>query len=198
MVRTFQFTGRRAASDMRVMRSTSSSVKPFMQPSATHSRVVPGYSAQTPQRATTSSTAAVRDGTGLPSPSLWVKDLLVEKPRPPASRDCARIRCIWTSSAAVASRLTASSFMTMRRRALWPTMPATFTPSFPSNRPRKSPKLRQFQSTPSARAAGDIPSTLTSMAARYAASESSPSGAMLKPQLPMTTLVMPCWHDGVA
>ena len=72
MVSTFQLMGRPASSDMRVMRLTSSSLKPFMQPSATHSRVVPSWVPVSRHSASTSSSDAQRLGTGWPSQSLWV------------------------------------------------------------------------------------------------------------------------------
>ena len=72
MVSTFQLRGRWACSDMRVIRSISSSLKPFMQPSATHSRVVPSWVAVSRHSSSTSCSEAQRLGTGWPSPSLWV------------------------------------------------------------------------------------------------------------------------------
>ena len=95
-----------------------------------------------------------------------LRDRLVENPRPPASSDSARRVFMASISSGLASRLVASSFITVRRMALWPTMPATLTPRLPSKRSRKSPNVRQFQSRPSDSAVGDMPSTLTSMAAR--------------------------------
>ena len=64
MVSTFQLSGRWACSDMRVIKATSSSLNPFMQPSATHSRVVPGWVAVSRHSSSTSSSEAQRLGTG--------------------------------------------------------------------------------------------------------------------------------------
>lgn len=50
-----------------------------------YSRVVPSCSLTTAHRARTSSVVAARDGMGLPSPSLWVKDCDDENPSPPAA-----------------------------------------------------------------------------------------------------------------
>ena len=72
MVSTFQLSGRPPSSDMRVIRATSSSLKPFMQPSATHSRVVPAWVAVSRHSSSTSCSEAQRLGTGCPSQSLWV------------------------------------------------------------------------------------------------------------------------------
>ena len=163
MVSTFQLSGRRAALDMATIKSSSSSVKPCMQPSVTYSRVVPSCSATTEHSATTSSLLAKREATGAPSPSLWVYDSEVEKPKPPArmpSANTARIASSWPGSASLP---VASAPMTARRMAQWPTRNPAFTPRVPSNRSRYSPKVRHDQSRPDSRAASGMPSTLAIM-----------------------------------
>ena len=66
-------------------------------------------------------------------------------------------------SSAVASRSVASSPMTARRSAQWPTMVATFKPTLPSRRLRYSPKLLQSHTTPCSSASSGMPSTRTIM-----------------------------------
>ena len=98
-----------------------------MQPSATHSRVVPSCAAVSRHSSSTSSGLAQRLGTGWPSQSLWVKLRPVESPRPPAASDSpSRARMAAVSSGS-ASLPTARSPMTARRRAQWPTMKPTLT-----------------------------------------------------------------------
>ncbi len=104
---TFQLTGRPARSDIGVISSTSSSVKPLRHPGTIISTVVPGWPATTAASRSSSSRLADRDGTGLPSPSLWVGAWEVEKPSAPS----ASARCSSSSSrsswSAVASPPTA-------------------------------------------------------------------------------------------
>ena len=135
-VRTFQFSGRRAASVMSAMSSTSSGRKPRRQPSVTYSRVVPSWPRTAPQRASTSSRLAHRDATGSPSPSEWVNDKVVENPSPPASSaswSSGTIAATWASSA---SWPTASAPITLRRTAQCPTRNPTLIPTWPSSRSR--------------------------------------------------------------
>ncbi len=83
-------SGRLAASDSDAMRSMCSSSKaPTV---GMNSIVVPGWSRTAPARVTSSSVVAERDGTGLPSPSLWVGARDDEKPSPPAASDSWRTR----------------------------------------------------------------------------------------------------------
>ena len=82
-----------------------------------NSSVVPGWSRHTPASATISSRLAARDGTGLPSPSLCVIEVLDEKPRPPAASDSPSTRRIVSTWAGVASLPTASSCITVQRIA---------------------------------------------------------------------------------
>ncbi len=70
-----------------VMRSTSSSLNPLRQPGTMSSRVVPGCVDKTLQSSSSSARDAARDGTGMPSPSLWVGAWEVEKPRAPSSSE---------------------------------------------------------------------------------------------------------------
>jgi hypothetical protein len=135
-VSTFQLRGRRAASVMSAMSSTSSSRKPRMHPSVTYSSVVPSWSRTAPQSATTSSFDAQRDATGLPSPSEWVNASVVEKPVPPASIDSCSSRTIASTCPGVASLPTASGPITLRRSAQCPTLNIVLTATLPSSRPR--------------------------------------------------------------
>ncbi len=196
---TFQFKGRRPSIDILVISSTSSSLKPLRQPSATHSRVVPSWAAVSRHSSSTSSHAAQRLGTGRPSPSLWVNERPVENPRPPAAIDSPSRRRISATCSAPASPPTASSFITVLRSAQCPTKKPTLTAvPEPSTRSRYSPKLRQSQGTPSSSASRAMPSTFTIICLRYSPSDSSPSGASVKPQLPAITEVTPNRFDGVA
>ena len=135
-VSTFQLRGRRAASVISAICSTSSSRKPRMQPSVTYSSVVPSCSRIAPHSARTSSFDAHRDATGCPSPSECVNASVVEKPIPPASTDSCSSRTIWSIWSSVASLPTASGPITLRRRAQWPTLNIAFTATFPSSRSR--------------------------------------------------------------
>ena len=85
---------------------------------------------------------------------------------------------------------TASSPMTTRRRAEWPTRNPAFTPTRPSSRPSHSPKERPAPVEACSSAARGMPSTLAIMRARYSAC-SGPAGASEKPQLPPITVVTP-------
>ena len=71
---------------MRVSSSTSSSVKPLRQPGTIISMVVPGWSATAAASRSSSASVAARDGTGWPSPSLWVGARDVERPIAPSAR----------------------------------------------------------------------------------------------------------------
>ena len=98
-----------------------------MQPSATHSRVVPSWAAVWRHSSSTSSSVAQRLGTGWPSQSLWVKLRPVESPSPPAASDSSKRARMAAISSGPASWPTARSPMTTRRRAQWPTMKPTLT-----------------------------------------------------------------------
>lgn len=111
-VSTFQLIGRRAAADMATSRSISSSENSSRQPSTMPSSVVPSWRPTSVHRAMSSSLLAHRDATGLPSPSLWVRESVVEKPRPPASIDWRSSSTMAAISSAVASRPTDSAPMT--------------------------------------------------------------------------------------
>jgi hypothetical protein len=71
-------------------------------------------------------------------------------------------------------------------------MKPAFTASFPSRRSRYSEKEVQSQGTPSRRLSRGIPSTRDSIFIRYSPAPGA-RGAMLKPQLPPTTVVTP-WN----
>ena len=61
---------------------------------------------------------------------------------------------------------------------------------------RYSGKVSKVQSMPATRASNAMPSTFSSVRAMVSRC-SGRVGAMPNPQLPMTTLVTPCQHDGV-
>ena len=82
---TFQLTGRSASSDMVARKSMSSSLNPLRQPATMSSTVVPSCWRTAAARRSISSRAAAREGTGWPSPSLWVWTCEVEKPSAPSS-----------------------------------------------------------------------------------------------------------------
>ena len=108
-------SGRLAASDSVAMRSMCSSSKaPTV---GMNSIVVPGWSRTAPARVTSSSVVAERDGTGLPSPSLWVGARDDEKPSPPAVSDSWSTRTMAASCSSEASEPTAASPVTARRTA---------------------------------------------------------------------------------
>jgi hypothetical protein len=101
---------------MRVMSATSSSLNPLRHPGRIISTVVPGWSATTAASRSSSPTAAEREGTGWPSPSLWVGAREVENPRAPSAKARCSSASSPTSCSSVASEPTASSPMTNRRR----------------------------------------------------------------------------------
>ena len=124
---TFQLSGRSAANDIEVMRSTSSSVKPLRQPAMISSSCVPGWLCTAPARRTSSSRVAAREGTGLPSPSLCVGACDVEKPIAPASSASCSSCSIWSIWSSVAASPTASAPITTRRSAECPVRKPAFT-----------------------------------------------------------------------
>ena len=194
--RTFQLAGRSASRDRVAIKSTSSSLNPLRHPGTMSSSVVPGCADRTAQSASSSDRDAAREGTGMPSPSLWVGACDVENPSAPSSRERASTDSMaWTWSAE-ATVPTASSPITERRTAEWPTRKPAFTPTEPSSRPSHSPKEVQDQSRHS-RAARGMPSTRAIMRARYREC-SGPAGASENPQLPPITVVTPCSGEGLA
>jgi hypothetical protein len=147
------------------MSSTSSSVNPLMHPGRMSSSVVPGWPATDRHSASSSDRWAARDGTGWPSPSLWVGACEVEKPRAPSAMHLPARSTRADTWASVASAPTASSPMTARRRVEWPTRKPALTPTAPSNRASHSPKDRHDQSRDASEASG-IPSTRAIIRAR--------------------------------
>ena len=156
---TFQLTGRSARSDMVERKSISSSVNPLRQPGTMSSTVVPACSRTAPARRSSSSRPAARDGTGWPSPSLWVCTWEVEKPSAPSARAACSAASMASVSPAVATPPTARSPMTRRRSVECPTRKPALTPMRPSRRPSQSPKEDQSQGSPARRAASGMPST---------------------------------------
>jgi hypothetical protein len=124
---TFQLMGRWAATDMSTMRSMAHwSNGPTW---GMISSEVPGYSPTTRARSTSSASVAWRDGTMLPSASLWVRAYDDENPMPPASSPARNRSCIRPISSGVASRRVASAPMTTRRSAECPTMKPRLIPT---------------------------------------------------------------------
>ncbi len=163
--RTFQFAGRSASSDSVAMRSTSSSLKPFRHPGTISSSVVPGCADRTAHSASSSERDAAREGTGMPSPSLWVGACDVENPSAPSSRERANTEAMACTCSSLAAVPTASSPITERRTAEWPTRNPAFTATDPSRRPSHSPKELHDQSRHS-KAARGMPSTRAIIRAR--------------------------------
>ncbi len=163
MVRTFQFSGRPAAALMSTKRSISSSENWSRQPATIASSWVPSCSATARERARSSAGLACREATGAPEPSEWVDDWVVDRPQAPASMASWKRSSICCICSGVGWPPTASSPMTWRRRAQWPTMNPALTAIRPSSASRYSPKVDQVQSTPSSRALRAMPSTLLIM-----------------------------------
>ena len=118
-----------------------------------------------------------------------------ESPTAPAaiaSRTAAAIRSISSSDAA---RSHAAAPITYWRIAEWPTSAPTFTHRPPrSSASRYSPKLSKSHRMPFCIASSDMPSTYWSM--RIIVSRSPVRhGAIVKPQLPVTTVVTPCQEE---
>ena len=83
---TFQFNGRWAATDMRdhQRRRPRARTDPLLvAPFGRNSSDVPANSPHTAASAINSLSSAKRDGTGVPSASLWVSEVVVEKPNAP-------------------------------------------------------------------------------------------------------------------
>ena len=99
------------------------------------------------------------------------------------------------TSSSVAGR--SSPPRTKRRSVEWPTKAPTFRRlRRPSSAARYSGNVSKHQSIPSSSDSIDMPSTFSNV--RTTVSRCSGwVGAMLKPQLPITTLVIPCQLDGV-
>ncbi len=144
---TFQLTGRSASSESVVMRSTSSSVNPLRHPGTMSSRTVPSCSDTAEHRASSSSRVAALEGTGLPSPSLWVWAREVDSPSAPSSKHALARATMAATSVGDAGRWTASSPMTTRRSEECPTRNPALTPMPPSKRPSHSPNEPHDQSS---------------------------------------------------
>ena len=130
----FQLSGRSAAALMSLI---SSNVSRVNSPTCgMNSSVVPGNSPTTRHSSTSSSRDACRDGTGTPVWSLCDDDHVDENPMPPAASPSRSRRFISSSSAGVDSRAVASSCITTRRSAEWPTRNPAFGISVPSSRSR--------------------------------------------------------------
>ena len=128
---------------------------------------VPGNSLTTPQSAISSSWLAHRDGTALPRWSLWLGDQVLLNPIAPAARPARSKVFICSSSASVAWRAVASSCITTRRRAEWPTRKPAFGISRPSSRSRYSAvDVHSPHGMPCCRLSSGMPSTRASMRIR--------------------------------
>ena len=127
---------------------------------------VPSYSPHTLASSMNSRVSAKRDGTGHPSPSLWVSDVVVEKPNPPASKPSRSRRVIRSNSSSVAARSLAASPITTRRIAECPTMNPALMTRRPSRASRYSAVVRQFHGTPSRSDCNGMPSTFASIGIR--------------------------------
>ena len=196
---TFQLTGRPDRSEMRVSRSTSSSVKPLRQPGTIISIVVPGWSATAAANRSSSPMAAEREGTGWPvavvvgrGPARW------RSPWPPrpgpggAPPPCRPAAPRWPRGprhprpSPTRRRVECPT----RKPALTPTVAvqpgqplaertATSSPARPRGRPGACPRPGPACATGRRRGPG-------------------PAGASEKPQLPPTTVVTPCSGEGLA
>ena len=98
--------------------------------------------------------------------SLWLGDHVEEKPSAPAFRPARSRATIASISSWVASRLLASSCITTRRSALWPTENPAFGMSVPSRASRYSAVLVQFHGTPFCSDSSGMPSTRASIRMR--------------------------------
>ncbi len=161
----FQFNGRRAAVDIdtRTSRSTgpNTSTRPGMNSSA-----VPSNSPQTADSASSSERSAARDGTGAPAASKCAGPHDDVNPSAPARRPSRSSAVMAAISSDRAVRSVASSPITTRRRAEWPTEKPAFTPRVPSSRSRYSAVERQSPGTPACSASRGMPSTTASMRTR--------------------------------
>ena len=157
--RTFQLTGRSASSDMVARKSMSSALNPLRQPATMSSTVVPSCWRTAAARRSISRREAARDGTGWPSPSLWVCTCEVENPSAPSASAVCSAASMASMSCPVAASPTARSPMTSRRNVEWPTRKPAFTAMRPSSCPSQSPKELQSHGTPARSAASGMPST---------------------------------------
>ena len=128
--------------------------------------------------------------------SLCDVDHVEENPRPPARRPSRRRSFICSSSAGVASRSVAASFITTRRIAEWPTR----KPAFGSERAVEPVEvLGRRASSPTARRAAATRAACPRPGRACASGSRRPrrvSGAIVKPQLPPITVVTPWSGDG--
>ena len=89
-----------------------------------------------------------------------------EKPSAPASSPARSSSCIASSSSGFDSRAVASSPITTRRMAEWPTMKPALIPSRPSISSKYSAVDVQFHGTPSRSDSSGMPSTRASIRIR--------------------------------
>ena len=144
-----------------------------------------------------SSSAAKVPGTGSPEMARCASVRLVEKPRAPATTASRTMAAIASMSAGVAGSLLAPrSPMTYARTAPWGTwVPTSSTNDRRSRASRNSGKVSHSHTRPSLRAAPGMSST-PSISPINQSCRSGAAGANPTPQLPMTSVVTPCQHDG--
>ena len=158
MVSTFQFMTRLAAALSVANSSISSSANRSRQPGTMPSSVVPSWRPTSVAMASISSREAQRLGTGWPSPSLWLPDVVNDQPSAPASMALRSSAVMASICSGVASPPTDSGPITYRRIAQCPASQPAFTAMLPSNWSRYSLNVSHFQST-SWRAGRGMPST---------------------------------------
>ena len=155
-------------------------------------------SPSTPVSSCISCSSASREGIGIPASPLCCSRVEVANPIAPASIASATRRFISATSASVAARSDASSPRAQVLTEECPMKEATFgTMPLRSSMSRYCGYVSKSQSTPASSASSDMPSTWVRLR-RVRSRSRSRHGAMVKPQLPMTTVVTPRPTDGVA
>ena len=146
--------------------------------------------------ATRSSLAARRLGTGSPLVPAWVGELVVLQPQAPASIEARSRSCIVRVSSSVAARSHAACPIALRRSGLWPTSGIMFSPRPMSMASRYSPKVSHVHGSTEASERNGRSSTQQKVAS-IGSRCSGRSGASVRPQLPVSTVVTPCQMDEV-
>ena len=181
-----------------ISRSGAARSSPSAPAGASSNTPAPASARASPMPKSSASAANV-PGTGSPSMAMWATVRDVEKPSAPASMPSRTIAAISAMSSLVAASLRAPrSPITYARTEPWgisePTSSASGRSEMTS---RNSGYVSQPHLMPSLSAAPGMSST-PSIKPMSHSCLSGRTGANPTPQLPMTTVVTPCQHDGVS
>ena len=146
--------------------------------------------------ATRSGSAASREGTGSPLVPACVGEFVVDQPQAPSSMAARRRSCIVRVSSSVAARSQAALSMALRRSGLCPTSGIMLTPSPMSMASRNSPNVCHVHGSTLLSERNGRSSTQQNVAS-IGSRCSGRSGASVRPQLPVSTVVTPCQTEEV-